>query len=217
MRSRRNGSPIAVIHDAYPSVSLHNVTDLVAGPTRTLFSLSCIVFDAMTDTDATEESGEERASSEERGSDGDEGEEAFDFERTVERGFTCTLCGFVMTHEVEFLRAEVESVCHNCGDWTTQVGDRAELVAAAGEAAAALAGPTLTERQALAYLLREVMDADREVAAEAMDSTPSNVDNLHRRAAEKVTDAERVLDGIDALRPVDRESDDAGADEKDQV
>jgi hypothetical protein len=34
----------------------------------------------MTDTDATEESGEERASSEERGSGGNEGEEAFDRE-----------------------------------------------------------------------------------------------------------------------------------------
>lgn len=135
--------------------------------------------------------------------DGSEGGDEFDFDRTVERGFTCTLCGFVMTHEVGLLRAEVESVCHNCGDWTTQIGDREELVAAAEEAADALAGPTLTERQALAYLLREVMDADREVAAEAMDSTPSNVDNLHRRAAEKVSDAGRVLDGLDALRPAD--------------
>jgi len=164
----------------------------------------------MRDTDASEGSGEERAS-------GGDGDDEFDFERTVERGFTCTLCGFVMTHEVGFLRAEVESVCHNCGDWTAQVGDRADLVAAAEEAAAALAGPTLTERQALAYLLREAMDADREVAAEAMDSTPSNVDNLHRRAAEKVTDAERVLDGVDALRPVTREADEAGADEKGRV
>ncbi|MEF8853724.1 MAG: hypothetical protein V5A44_05580 [Haloarculaceae archaeon] len=135
--------------------------------------------------------------------DGDEGDHGFDFERTVERGFTCTLCGFVMTHEVGLLRADVESVCHNCGDWTTQIGNREELVAAAEEAAAALAGPTLTERQALAYLLRAVMDADREVAAEAMDSTPSNVDNLQRRAAEKVADARQAVDALDALRPAD--------------
>ncbi|MEF8977103.1 MAG: hypothetical protein V5A21_12825, partial [Halapricum sp.] len=75
-----------------------------------------------------------------------------------------------------------------------------ELVAAAEEAAEALAGPILTERQALAYLLREVMEADRVVAAEAMDSTPSNVDDLQRRAAEKVADAEQVVEGLDALR-----------------
>jgi transcriptional regulator len=80
------------------------------------------------------------------------------------------------------------------------VADRAELVAAVEESAAALAGPVLTERQALAYLLREVMDADREVAAEAMDSTPSNVDNLQRRAVEKVTEAERVVEALEALQ-----------------
>jgi hypothetical protein len=177
--------------------------------TRILLPLDCIDFDAMCDTDPIAESGEERASD-----DGDE----FDFDRTVERGFTCTLCGFVMTHEVGLLRATVESVCHNCGDWTTQVGDREELAAAAEAAAAALAGPTVTERQALAYLLREVMDADREVTADVTDSTPSNVDNLQRRAGEKVTDARRVVDGVDALQSAtDRGSGDGETDGEDRV
>jgi hypothetical protein len=131
--------------------------------------------------------------------DADESDDTEDLDRTVERGFTCSLCGFVMTHEVGLLRAEVQGVCFNCGAWTTQVADREELAAAAEEAAAVLAGSVLTERQALAYLLREVMDADREIAAEAMDSTPSNVDNLQRRAVEKVAEAERVVETLGAL------------------
>ena len=142
--------------------------------------------------------------------------DADDLDRTVERGFTCNLCGFVMTHEVGLLQAEVQGVCFNCGDWTNQVADRAELVAAAEEVAGVLAGPVLTERQALAYLLREVMDADREIAAGAMDSTPSNVDNLQRRAVEKVADAEHVVAALDALQSAEavREaSDESGADE----
>lgn len=151
----------------------------------------------MAGTDPTDKSDDDRSVEE----DTSDRESVCD--RTVERAFTCQLCGFAMTHEVGLLRAEVESVCHNCGDWTKQVADRTELVAAAEEAAEALAGPILTERQALAYLLREVMEADRAVAAEAMDSTPSNVDNLQRRAAEKVADAEQVVEGLDALRAAD--------------
>jgi hypothetical protein len=148
----------------------------------------------MPGTDPTDKSDDDRSA------EGDASDREPVFDRTVERAFSCQLCGFAMTHEVGLLRAGVKSVCHNCGDWTKQVADRTELVAAAEEAAEALAGPILTERQALAYLLREVMEADRAVAAEAMGSTPSNVDNLQRRAAEKVADAEQVVEGLDALR-----------------
>lgn len=148
----------------------------------------------MSGTDPTDKSDDDRPA------EGDARDRESVFDRTVERAFTCQLCGFAMTYEVGLLRAEVESVCHNCGDWTKQVANRTELVAAAEEAAEALAGPILTERQALAYLLREVMEADRAIAAEAMNSTPSNVDNLQRRAAEKVVDAEQLVEGLDALR-----------------
>ncbi|MEF8975903.1 MAG: hypothetical protein V5A21_06725, partial [Halapricum sp.] len=41
----------------------------------------------------------------------------------------------------ESIRAYVRR--YNCGDWTKQVADRTELVAAAEEAAEALAGPIL--------------------------------------------------------------------------
>lgn len=46
-----------------------------------------------------------------------------------------------------------------------------------------------------------------------MDSTLSHVDNLQRRAAEKLADAERVRDGVDALRVADRALDGSQADE----
>jgi hypothetical protein len=161
----------------------------------------------MPDTDPDGESTDEVAVAE--GSETGEQDGESVYERTVERGFTCSLCGYVMAHEVGALRAEVQSVCHNCGEWTTQVADRTDLAGAAEEAAAALAGPVLTERQALAYLLREVLDADREVAAEVMDTSASNVDNLHRRATEKVGDAERVVEALGSLR-VGEESDESG-------
>ncbi|PSP27977.1 hypothetical protein BRC65_03535 [Halobacteriales archaeon QH_2_65_14] len=120
---------------------------------------------------------------------------------TVERAFTCTFCGFPMTHEAAPLQAEVSSICHNCGDWTVQSADRGELFDAVHDAAGDLAGEVLTERQARAYLLREVLGSDRETAAEAMDSTASNVDNLHQRAKEKIDDARRVIDELDRLQP----------------
>jgi transcriptional regulator len=46
-----------------------------------------------------------------------------------------------------------------------------------------------------------VLGADRETAAEAMDSTASNVDNLHQRAREKIDDARRAVDELDRLQP----------------
>jgi hypothetical protein len=125
------------------------------------------------------------------------------FDDTVERSFTCPLCGFVMVHETRPLTVAVGSVCLNCGDWTQQVADDDELLADAEALANLLAGDLLTGRQALAYLLREIVDADRQIAADAMESTPSNLDNLHRRASEKIDDARRVVDGLEALQTDD--------------
>jgi len=118
----------------------------------------------------------------------------------TERSFTCTVCGYPMTHDAGRLQTEVGSVCHNCGDWTTQSADLAAVLQEVREVAESLAGEILTERQALAYLLREVVGIDRATAAEEMDSTPSNVDNLHRRATEKIDDARRLVDELAALR-----------------
>lgn len=140
------------------------------------------------------------------GQDGENGESRDEpaadpgFDDAVERAFTCSLCGFATTYEVGPLRAEVQSVCVNCGDWTVQTAPVADLVAAARDVAAELAGPILTERQALAYLLRDVVGVERETAAEAMDSSPSNVDNLRRRGAAKVAAAGELVAALDALR-----------------
>lgn len=122
-----------------------------------------------------------------------------DTERRVDRAFTCTLCGYEETHEVTELQAAVRSTCLNCGDWTVQTADVDALVDAARDVAERLAGPVLTERQALAYLLREVVGLERRDAAEAMDASASNVDNLHRRGREKVADARRVTEYLQAL------------------
>ena len=97
------------------------------------------------------------------------------------------------------VEAEAQSVCHNCGDWTTQTADLDVIVEAAETAAEALADGLLTERQALAYLLREVAELDRQTTAEAIDSTPSNVDNLQRRASEKVEEARDLVDTLETL------------------
>lgn len=117
-----------------------------------------------------------------------------------DRAFTCVACGFSTIAEAQPLRYEVQSVCANCGDWTTQLADQDEVIEAAADIAAELDGPTLTERQALAYLLRDLVGMERQPTADVMDSTPSNVDNLQRKAAEKVEDAERVLDALDAIQ-----------------
>ncbi|PSQ20539.1 hypothetical protein BRD06_12305 [Halobacteriales archaeon QS_9_67_15] len=60
-----------------------------------------------------------------------------------------------MVHEVPLLEAEAQSICYDCGDWTTQAADLEVVVEAAETAADGLADGLLTECQALAYLLRE--------------------------------------------------------------
>jgi len=127
-------------------------------------------------------------------------------EQSVARPFTCTVCGYTSTHPVGPLRAERQANCLNCGNWTVQTADTGNLVETARDIADSLAGAILTERQALAYLPREQVGVDRQAAAEAMEMTPSNVDNLHRRGREKLTDARRLVDGLQTLQ-VDGESD----------
>lgn len=117
----------------------------------------------------------------------------------VERAFTCTVCGFATTYESGELQTDVRATCLNCGDWTVQTAALADVVAAARDVADRLAGDVLTERQALAYLLRERVGIERATAAEAMDTSPSNVDNLHRRGREKVEDARRIVEELDRL------------------
>lgn len=117
----------------------------------------------------------------------------------VERKFSCTLCGFPMTHEAARLQTTIRTTCYNCGEWTLQAADLEEMIAAAEAVAEEIAGEVVTERQALAYLLRDVLEIDRETAAEAMESSPSNVDNLERRAAEKIDDAKNLIESLERV------------------
>ncbi|MFT4891823.1 MAG: hypothetical protein ACI9YT_002758 [Halobacteriales archaeon] len=121
-------------------------------------------------------------------------------ERYVERSFTCTGCGYATTHPVGRLQAEVRATCLHCADWTVQTADVDALIDTSRDVAERLSGAVLTERQALAYLLREVVGVDRQEAAAATDTTASNVDNLHRRGREKVADARRVVEELEALQ-----------------
>lgn len=120
-------------------------------------------------------------------------------DRRVERSFTCTACGYATTHEADELQSEVQATCLNCGDWTVQTAAVGDLVDAARSVAERLAGPVLTERQALAYLLRDVVGVGRQETAAAVETTPSNVDNLQRRGREKVADARRILEELEAI------------------
>ena len=52
----------------------------------------------------------------------------------------------------------------------------------------------LTERQALAYALREVHGIGREAAADVMGTTPSNVDQLERKAGSHIDDARELVE-----------------------
>ncbi|MEF8756701.1 MAG: sigma-70 region 4 domain-containing protein [Halobacteriales archaeon] len=135
-------------------------------------------------------------SSDTQNEDGDGEAEA----RHVERSFTCTVCGYPTTHTAGRLQGEVRATCLNCGDWTVQTADVDALIDTSRDLAERISGAVLTERQALAYLLREVVGVDRREAAAAMDTTASNVDNLHRRAREKVADARRVVDELRILK-----------------
>lgn len=153
--------------------------------------MDCIDLDAMSDTDPDSSSDEN---------------DSPDTEQRVERSFTCNGCGYAMTHRIGQLRAEVQATCLNCGDWTVQTTSVEELIDTARDVAERLARTILTERQALAYLLRELVGVDRQVAAEAMNTTPSNVDNLHRRGREKVVDARRIDEELERLQ-ADRGSD----------
>jgi DNA-directed RNA polymerase specialized sigma24 family protein len=117
----------------------------------------------------------------------------------VDREFTCTNCGYVSTHEVPRLDTDTQATCVNCGDWTVQTADTEDVVDDAREVAAVLAGPTLSERQALAFLLRKHVGLSRQDAADVMDSSASNVDNLQRRGRDKVAAARRLVADLDAL------------------
>ena len=117
----------------------------------------------------------------------------------AERAFSCTLCGYPTIREVGALRVEIRSVCLNCGDWTLKVADGETIHDAAAALAELLAGEVVTERQLHAYLLREVLSVDRQKATEMMDTSPSNVDNLHRRGREKIDEAKRLVAALNAI------------------
>lgn len=129
-----------------------------------------------------------------------DGTDSLALDQRVERSFTCTNCGYATDHEVWVLQTVYQTTCLDCGDWTVQLAAEGTLIGAARDIAGTLAGAVLTERQALAYLLRNVLEIDRQAAAEAMDTSPSNVDNLQRRGNAKITDAERIVAGLDMLR-----------------
>ncbi len=107
--------------------------------------------------------------------------------------------GRELSNQTHRLQPDVGATCLECGDWTVQTAAVDDLVGDAREAADRLSGTILTERQALAYLLRAVVGLDRETVAEAMETSASNVDNLHRRGREKVRDARRVVDDLRVL------------------
>lgn len=131
-------------------------------------------------------------------------------ELRVERSFTCTVCGYPTRHEAGALEREVRSTCVNCGEWTVQIADGDAVLEAAEEIAGALAGELLTERQLLAFLLREVLSVGRDRTAAIMDSSASNVDNLQRRGREKVEDARRIVAALDAVTETEsRDPDDS--------
>lgn len=117
----------------------------------------------------------------------------------VDREFTCTGCGYATSHEAPRLATDTQATCVNCGDWTVQTADTGIVVEEAREVADAIAGPLLSERQALAFLLRDYVGFDRQAAADAMDSSASNVDNLQRRGREKVAAARQLVADLDAL------------------
>lgn len=81
------------------------------------------------------------------------------------------------------------------------------MIEAGREVADALAGVVLTERQALVYVLRKLLEIDRMTAADAIGPSPSNVDNLQRRATETVADAERIVEGLAAVQGTVDEAD----------
>lgn len=55
-------------------------------------------------------------------------DDAADSEERVERWFVCTACGDAMRHEVDRLHTTVQTICLDCGDWTTQTADVADLI-----------------------------------------------------------------------------------------
>jgi len=130
----------------------------------------------------------------------EESDESPPVERLVERSFTCVDCGTRRRGRSPSCAGRCGGVRANCGEWTTGTAADEDLVDAARRIAAALAGDTLTERQALAYVLREPLAFDRADAARAMGVSPSSLDNLTRRAREKLRDAERTLGALEALR-----------------
>ena len=66
---------------------------------------------------------------------------------------------------------------------------------------------SMTERQAEAFWRRHIENEPRQVAADEMDTSPSNIDNLERAARSKLRNAENLVSlvrgaGYDDLRSV---------------
>lgn len=58
----------------------------------------------------------------------------------------------------------------------------------------------LTERQAEAYVMREVELVPREAAAEGMGIAPSTLDDYRADAVEKIEDAEATVEAVRDIR-----------------
>jgi len=69
---------------------------------------------------------------------------------------------------------------------------------------------TLTERQAEAFHARRVRGLDRQAAAEELDTSPSNVDNLERAAHQKFVVAQNSVALAEAVGALDGETPDIG-------
>jgi transcriptional regulator len=57
----------------------------------------------------------------------------------------------------------------------------------------------LTRRQAEAFHRRHIEGQDRTVAADKMDTSPSNIDNLERAARDKIRQATNLTSLVDSL------------------
>lgn len=109
-----------------------------------------------------------------------------------EQTYACVECGSVQQTETPLSKDELYEWCEECGEKTITTRTTASITEDSQKVTEfVVQATTVTKQQAWAYVLRHVFEVRRFEAANIMDCSASNVDNLVQSFMKKRDAAER--------------------------